>query len=386
MTGPARALGDRLRGLPAARAVGDRQRGALRAQPALGLPPAGGREPRPGVDCPVVRRRPRPGSSRRPSAGRRPAPRAQRHGCPLDAERLPGRRRARPGRPARPDGRTSSPPGTGTTALKPDPKPTDVTNSPIHRRKTTVNATTMSTEAANFSWLLDNFVKSVPGVQHTLVVSADGLLMAMSDDLDRTGGDQMAAIVSGMSSLTRGAARQLRAGEVRQSIVEMDTIFLFSMSVNDGSVLAVVADAHLRRRPDRLRDGPAGQPHRGDPDAAARERDALAAPRRGPRACLAGRLSPWGTSRSSAAGRAADGRRGRGDLRRPAVRRHRRPHPRQRRPTLPHRGARAVAAGARARDDQRDASRSSTSPRSSSCPSPSCRRTSSSLSGSFASS
>ena len=31
--------------------------------------------------------------------------------------------------------------------------------------------TTLSTEAANFSWLLDNFVKSVPGVQHTLVVS-----------------------------------------------------------------------------------------------------------------------------------------------------------------------------------------------------------------------
>ena len=87
--------------------------------------------------------------------------------------------------------------------------------------------TTMSTEAANFSWLLDNFVKSVPGVRHTLVVSADGLLMAMSDDLDRTSGDQLAAIVSGMSSLTRGAARQLRAGEVRQAIIEMDSLFLF---------------------------------------------------------------------------------------------------------------------------------------------------------------
>ena len=103
--------------------------------------------------------------------------------------------------------------------------------------------TTMSTEAANFSWLLDNFVKSVPGVRHTLVVSADGLLMAMSDDLDRTSGDQLAAIVSGMSSLTRGAARQLRCGEVRQSIVEMDTLFLFTMSISDGSVLAVMADA-----------------------------------------------------------------------------------------------------------------------------------------------
>lgn len=102
---------------------------------------------------------------------------------------------------------------------------------------------TLSTEAANFNWLLGNFVKSVPGVRHTLVVSADGLLMAMSEGLDRTSGDQMAAIVSGLTSLTRGAARQLGGGAVRQSIVEMDELFLFSTSVSDGSVLAVVAEA-----------------------------------------------------------------------------------------------------------------------------------------------
>jgi predicted regulator of Ras-like GTPase activity (Roadblock/LC7/MglB family) len=101
----------------------------------------------------------------------------------------------------------------------------------------------MSPEAANFNWLLDNFVKSVAGVRHTLVVSADGLLMAMSDELDRTSGDQLAAIVAGLSSLTRGAARQLRCGDVRQSIIEMDTQFLFLMSISDGSVLAVMADA-----------------------------------------------------------------------------------------------------------------------------------------------
>ena len=103
--------------------------------------------------------------------------------------------------------------------------------------------TALSTEAANFGWLLDNFVRTVPGTRHTLVVSADGLLMAMSEQLDRTSGDQLAAIVSGMSSLTRGAARQLRAGEVRQAIIEMDNLFLFLMSVSNGSVLAVVAEA-----------------------------------------------------------------------------------------------------------------------------------------------
>ncbi|MCL3863231.1 roadblock/LC7 domain-containing protein [Actinotalea sp. K2] len=103
--------------------------------------------------------------------------------------------------------------------------------------------TALSSEAANFGWLLDNFVRTVPGTRHTLVVSADGLLMAMSEDLDRTSGDQLAAIVAGMSSLTRGAARQLRAGDVRQAIVEMDELFLFLMSVSNGSVLAVVADS-----------------------------------------------------------------------------------------------------------------------------------------------
>lgn len=102
--------------------------------------------------------------------------------------------------------------------------------------------TSISSEAANFGWLLDNFVRTVPGTRHTLVVSADGLLMAMADNLDRTSGDQLAAIVAGLSSLTRGAARQLQAGDVRQAIVEMDELFLFLMSVSNGSVLAVVAD------------------------------------------------------------------------------------------------------------------------------------------------
>jgi predicted regulator of Ras-like GTPase activity (Roadblock/LC7/MglB family) len=102
---------------------------------------------------------------------------------------------------------------------------------------------TLSTEATNFGWLLDNFVRTAPGTRHTLVVSADGLLMAMSDQLDRTGGDQLAAIVSGLSSLTRGASRQLDGGNVRQAIVEMDNGFLFLMNVSNGSVLAVVAES-----------------------------------------------------------------------------------------------------------------------------------------------
>lgn len=98
-------------------------------------------------------------------------------------------------------------------------------------------------EDVDFAWLLDSFARNVPGARHALAVSADGLLMAMSTELDRTSGDQLAAIVAGLSSLTRGAARQLRSGEVRQAIVEMDASFLVLMSISDGSLLAVVADA-----------------------------------------------------------------------------------------------------------------------------------------------
>ena len=98
--------------------------------------------------------------------------------------------------------------------------------------------TALSTEAANFGWLLDNFVRTVPGTRHTLVVSADGLLMAMSEQLDRTSGDQLAAIVSGMSSLTRGASRQLRAGEVR---VRTEGEGVLSWHV-DGGFLSVDSD------------------------------------------------------------------------------------------------------------------------------------------------
>jgi predicted regulator of Ras-like GTPase activity (Roadblock/LC7/MglB family) len=105
-----------------------------------------------------------------------------------------------------------------------------------------VNA--LSTEATTFGWLLDNFVRTVPGSRHTLVVSADGLLMAMSEKMDRTSGDQLAAIVSGMSSLTRGAARQLGGGNVRQAIIEMDNGFLFLMNISNGSVLSVVAESN----------------------------------------------------------------------------------------------------------------------------------------------
>ena len=71
--------------------------------------------------------------------------------------------------------------------------------------------------------------------------SADGLLLAASRDLPRDRADQLAAIASGLVSLTQGAARCFEGGAVLQTVVEMDNGFLFLMSISDGSSFAVLA-------------------------------------------------------------------------------------------------------------------------------------------------
>ncbi len=92
------------------------------------------------------------------------------------------------------------------------------------------------------SFLLDDLVGRVPEIRHVLTVSADGLLIGQTRDLTRTEGDQLSAVVAGLSSLTRGASTLLGGGAVRQVVVELEGAFLFTTAVSDGSVLAVVAE------------------------------------------------------------------------------------------------------------------------------------------------
>jgi uncharacterized protein len=101
--------------------------------------------------------------------------------------------------------------------------------------------TQLSREAQNLNWLVSNFARSVPGAAHAIVLSADGLLLAVSERLDRARADQLAAVASGLASLTQGAARIFSGGQVTQTIVEMQKGFLFVIAVSDGSCLAVLA-------------------------------------------------------------------------------------------------------------------------------------------------
>ncbi|MFE6824275.1 roadblock/LC7 domain-containing protein [Streptomyces sp. NPDC057690] len=116
----------------------------------------------------------------------------------------------------------------------------------------------LSSEARNLHWLLTNLVEEVPGIQSVAVVSSDGLLLLSSDpgrNLEareareakpsgpRGSAADLATIVSGIGSLTIGAAKLMAFGGVRHTMVAMDEGSLFVMSISDGSLLGVHGSA-----------------------------------------------------------------------------------------------------------------------------------------------
>src|SRR5215207_1429583 len=132
-----------------------------------------------------------------------------------------------------------------------------------HRRRRVRTAMPqLSSEASDFSWLVDNFAKRTPGVAHAMVVSADGLPIAVSQRLDRPKADQLAAIACGLASLTQGSARCIHGGLVKQTVVEMDRGLLVVMAISDGSCLTVLAGSACDVGMVAYENDRAGQPHR----------------------------------------------------------------------------------------------------------------------------
>ena len=97
------------------------------------------------------------------------------------------------------------------------------------------------TISRRFGWLITDFTERVSGVAHAIVVSADGMVLTASATLPRDRADQLAAVSSGLLSLTQGSAKCFEAGEVIQTIVEMDRGTLLQMGISDGSCLTVLA-------------------------------------------------------------------------------------------------------------------------------------------------
>jgi predicted regulator of Ras-like GTPase activity (Roadblock/LC7/MglB family) len=105
-----------------------------------------------------------------------------------------------------------------------------------------VTADTRHADPQTFNWLLVNFVRSTDGVRDAVAVSSDGLLIAMSEGLDRAAADRFAAIVSGLTSLSRSAARSYDFDGMKLIMIEMTRGFLLVSAIADGSCVGVMAD------------------------------------------------------------------------------------------------------------------------------------------------
>nr|WP_205861426.1 roadblock/LC7 domain-containing protein [Planosporangium flavigriseum] len=91
--------------------------------------------------------------------------------------------------------------------------------------------------------MLDDLVDRVPSVQKAVVLSVDGLRMGASRELSQEDAEHLSAVAAGFQSLARGAARHFGGGPVRQTIIEMESAFLFVTAAGRGACLAVLADA-----------------------------------------------------------------------------------------------------------------------------------------------
>jgi predicted regulator of Ras-like GTPase activity (Roadblock/LC7/MglB family) len=89
--------------------------------------------------------------------------------------------------------------------------------------------------------LVTNFAKRVPAVAHAIVVSSDGLPVAYSEGFPAERATQLAAVTSGLTSLTLGASRLIEGGAVNRTVVDMEQGLLLLMVIGDGSSLAVLA-------------------------------------------------------------------------------------------------------------------------------------------------
>jgi predicted regulator of Ras-like GTPase activity (Roadblock/LC7/MglB family) len=95
----------------------------------------------------------------------------------------------------------------------------------------------------DLSWLLDDLVTRIAEISKAVILTRDGLVVGASTGLTREDAEHLAAMAAGMQSLARGAGRHFGGGRVRQTIVEMESSFLFVTAAGEGSCLAALTTA-----------------------------------------------------------------------------------------------------------------------------------------------
>ncbi|WP_435107698.1 roadblock/LC7 domain-containing protein [Nocardiopsis synnemataformans] len=94
----------------------------------------------------------------------------------------------------------------------------------------------------DIDWLLDELLDRAVGSRHAIVLSADGLLIGRSRELVKEDAEHLSAVASAFQSLARGTGRHFGGGEVLQTVVEMESAYLFVTGAGRGACLAVLAE------------------------------------------------------------------------------------------------------------------------------------------------
>jgi uncharacterized protein len=91
--------------------------------------------------------------------------------------------------------------------------------------------------------MLEDMARRAPGVEQAVMLSADGLLLAMSPGLGRDDGDRFAAVAAGLLGIAVGASGPVSGGPVEEVVVQMRDKLLVVMRINAEGVLATLGSA-----------------------------------------------------------------------------------------------------------------------------------------------
>jgi predicted regulator of Ras-like GTPase activity (Roadblock/LC7/MglB family) len=91
--------------------------------------------------------------------------------------------------------------------------------------------------------LLDELSAALPGTEAVVLLSTDGLELAMSAGTNTVAAANLSAVAAGLHAVAEAASRNNGGRRVDQSVVEMDYRMMVVLPVAPGALLAVLFEA-----------------------------------------------------------------------------------------------------------------------------------------------
>lgn len=92
------------------------------------------------------------------------------------------------------------------------------------------------------NWLLDDLVGRVARVRQAMILTGDGLPMGMSQGVGPEDAERLAALSAGFAGLARSVSERVDGGRIRQTVIELESAFLFVAEAGEGTCLAVLSE------------------------------------------------------------------------------------------------------------------------------------------------